>query len=538
MAVRVTAADLKGRHSISYLRFSSSPQERGSSIDRQQKVLDDAIAHYGLIVDQTLIDRAKSASKGHHRTRGELADLIAAIRGGFIPRGTVLIVEAIDRLFREGAMDVFSYLKDWVQDRGLVLVVGNDLTIYCEAAINGDLSHKLLAEVNAAKDYAVRLSEMAFGAHAARRRKVEAFANDPDHATVPVINGILPAWLTRTKGKNDYRLQDDHTDTLRLIFDLYAGGSSCRQIAESFTKDTVPLFHGMKAWRSPRIGAILRDRHTIGMYMPTRKGEKSYHRIAIGPEVQIFPTAIDAETWLRVQDRMDGSKHILVGARGRTVPNLFTGHIFCRTCGAAMRVDTGGGIRNGVRKRHMLCGSYVEKGGCADKTRYDLAIYERDILFALLRLTRIAPKTPLPDRKRIDDEIARIRIEIEQNQAAIDALIPRIAKSATLADTVEKLSVQIDGLRRRLTDLRLESEAVASATTRADEVWAFFTSLVRPAIRGDVEARDRLRGLLVRMNYRIEGHPDVGLIVSTPDGSEHIGDGVSDDPDDGIAEAA
>jgi hypothetical protein len=496
MAVRVTAADLKGRHSISYLRFSSSPQERGSSIDRQQKVLDDAIAHYWLIVDQTLIDRAKSASKGHHRTRGELADLIAAIKGGFIPRGTVLIVEAIDRLFREGAMDVFSHLKDWIQDRGLVLVVGNDLTIYCEAAINGDLSHKLLAEVNAAKDYAVRLSEMAFGAHAARRRKVEAFANDPDHATVPVINGILPAWLTRTKGKNDYRLQDDHTDTLRLIFDLYAGGSSCRQIAESFTKNTVPLFHGMKAWRSPRIGAILRDR------------------------------------------RMDGSKHILVGARGRTVPNLFTGHILCRTCGAAMRVDTGGGIRNGVRKRHLLCGSYVEKGGCADKTRYDLAIYERDILSALLQLTRIAPKTPLPDRKRIDDEIARTRIEIEQNQAAIDALIPRIAKSATLADTVEKLSVEMDGLRRKLTDMRLQSEAVASAATRADEVWAFFTSLVRPAIHGDVEARDRLRGLLVRMNYRIEGHPDIGLIVSTPDGSEHIGDRVSDDPDDEIADAA
>jgi len=80
--VHITPADLIGPLVISYLRFSSSPQEKGTSIDRQQETLDRIIAHYQLVLDHSLTDRALSALKGRHRTRGKVADLLAAIDKG------------------------------------------------------------------------------------------------------------------------------------------------------------------------------------------------------------------------------------------------------------------------------------------------------------------------------------------------------------------------------------------------------------------------------------------------------------------------
>ena len=141
----------------------------------------------------------------------------------------MLAIEAMDRLFREGLFDVFATLKKLVVDGGMVLVTG-DLTIWDEFTINSQMNHKLIAEINAARYYATRLSQYATGAHNLRRIKLAALLDDPS-AEKPVINSPPLAWIMRTKGKNDYRLHPEHTATIRLIFDVCIQGYSTRQIA-------------------------------------------------------------------------------------------------------------------------------------------------------------------------------------------------------------------------------------------------------------------------------------------------------------------
>ena len=87
-----------------------------------------------------------------------------AIDQGLIRRGTVLAIEATDRLFRENMFDAFDLLKRLIVTGGMVIITG-DLTEWDVASINSNLAHKLVAELNAARAYSERLSDYATGAH-------------------------------------------------------------------------------------------------------------------------------------------------------------------------------------------------------------------------------------------------------------------------------------------------------------------------------------------------------------------------------------
>ncbi len=73
--VRTTREMLRGRPVISYLRFSAVNQGKGSTLERQHKVLLETLAEFGMVLDQQFIDRGTSASKGVHRKKASCACL-------------------------------------------------------------------------------------------------------------------------------------------------------------------------------------------------------------------------------------------------------------------------------------------------------------------------------------------------------------------------------------------------------------------------------------------------------------------------------
>jgi DNA invertase Pin-like site-specific DNA recombinase len=509
-ATRLNPADLRGRPAISYLRFSSSPQEKGSSIERQQERLDGILAHLGLVLDVALMDKALSASKGHHRKRGQLGDLLKLVKDGMIKPGTVLVIEAVDRLFREGLLDVFPIIADMI--RGGLIIVTGDMSIYDEAAINGDLSHKLVAELNAAHNYTKRLSELATGAHAARRRKMEDLADNVE-ATKPILNSRPPGWIVRD-GKA-YTLHPAHAETVRLIYDMCLEGHSVRQIAYVLNQRKIPLMGEIRGdgleWRSPRVGAILRDEHVLGFVQPCiRDGAK---RIPRGRRVILYPPVIDAAVWVKVRELLNAKQNKLKGRKGSAVANLFTGHVFCATCNGAMRVDTGGHIRkNGSRQRILICARFMESKTCTDNTRYDLHYYELPLLFEIIQHASLVPHESSGTGKAIAEELAAKKIEMSGIASAMDALAPRLGTSPMLLDQFERMGKQHDSLRRDADDLTVKVLAATSDNRRVQETGAFLQSLVRPAtIDGDLEARERLRSLMSRLEFKTTGNRgDIG----------------------------
>lgn len=497
----LTLEDIRGWPAISYLRFSSGPQEKGDSIERQKRTLAAAIRDLGLILDRALEDRAKSASKGHHRTRGELGDLLQAIEEGAVPPQTMLVVEAVDRLTREGVLDVYPMLGTIIRN-GIVLLICSDdyeYELYDEHAINGRGGEKLHSDIRAAYKYTKKLAQRAESAHQRRRERAAR-----GEKVTP--NGKPPGWITRVQlGPRLYdHLLNAHAKTMQRIFEMAESGKSNRQIAAALNGESVPTMGDDESavWMAPRIGKILRDDAVIGYYTPMQWEDGK--RKSVGMPALIYPPAISLTLWQSVQDILNQTKNVQRGATGKAVPNLFSGRCFCRTCGSTLRLDTGGGVRNGQRKKHLLCARYMHANACSDGTRYDLHRFEQPLLMAIIELARFAPKAK-SKRGDANKRHDALKAKIDLHNKSIAALAPS-AHAPAVAHQVHRMAAEVLDWEKELVALAIEVQAGERSTTRWEDTWRMFRETLGPALRGDVDARERLRGLLAAVDYKVVGN--------------------------------
>jgi hypothetical protein len=196
---------------------------------------------------------------------------------------------------------------------------------------------------------------------------------------------------------------------------------------------------------------------------------------------------------------LDARTKKLRGRKG-SVANLFTGHIFCAVCGGAMRVDTGG-ARNKNRIRKFQCARYVESKLCDHAIKYPVRKVEPIVIDAVIERSHLVP------RKQGNGsgvaELAALQVEIQGLSESIAVIEPKIGKSATMAERWEAMCIQLDGLRSRADKLTIEQHAAQSSNTRWSEVFTFMKTLRNPALGGDLGARERLRGLLSRVEFKI-----------------------------------
>src|SRR5689334_17922693 len=86
---------------ISYARFSDPKQEDGDSEDRQlQMFLRFCEIHKLTPAAQNFMDRGRSGYHGKHRTKGQFKLLEEMAKRKEFPKGTVIVIEAWDRLGR------------------------------------------------------------------------------------------------------------------------------------------------------------------------------------------------------------------------------------------------------------------------------------------------------------------------------------------------------------------------------------------------------------------------------------------------------
>jgi DNA invertase Pin-like site-specific DNA recombinase len=96
-----------------------------------------------------MIDRGLSAYKGMHRTKGTFGEFLRKVKAGEIARGSMLIVENLDRLSREQVLDALDQFTGLIRS-GIKIVTfrGGKETEYDEESINREpwkLQRTLLA---------------------------------------------------------------------------------------------------------------------------------------------------------------------------------------------------------------------------------------------------------------------------------------------------------------------------------------------------------------------------------------------------------
>lgn len=121
---RVKMKNPQRQKAYSYVRFSTTDQKKGDSLDRQMEKTLKYIKEHDLELDTTLnlTDAGVSAFKGKNVDEGRLGQFIQAIDYGRVRKGSYLIVESLDRPSRQNVEDALELFLRIIR-KGIIIVI-------------------------------------------------------------------------------------------------------------------------------------------------------------------------------------------------------------------------------------------------------------------------------------------------------------------------------------------------------------------------------------------------------------------------------
>jgi DNA invertase Pin-like site-specific DNA recombinase len=530
---------------ISYARFSSRQQEKGDSLRRQTDLARAYCKRRGwTLSEQTYRDLGVSAFRGKNALIGNLGEFLKAVASGSVPAGSVLLVESLDRITRQGIDEGYEIVKR-VLRAGVRLVTLAPEREFDAAATKslskGALEIQLILE--RAAEESERKSERIRAAWQGRRKK----ARDGEDV---LVAGLLPAWIENRNGK--LRAIPERAKVVKRIFALAASGYGRTRIAEALKAEGMPSFSGRPDWPSCAIGFILTDRRAVGEYRPRKTDPTVQDRRRLVPDGEpipnYYPPVVSEREWLAARAGMNQRRRKLDG--GRQKPWTAADDALVRRCSVGVAARRTGRSRSAVyQRRHALgltekqnrteCGNFVNvfaglirnarppqdsyivvsrmnatgpakallnrahaEGGKSASPCYlfPLDPFERAILGALREVNPrdiLAPNDDAvaDDATPLKDALAAVEGELAEASAFLD----KNGFSPTIGKRVTTLEARKTELAKALLD------AQARAATPASAVWKQYRSLA-DALDEAPDPRDarlRLRAALHRIVDKI-----------------------------------
>ena len=136
---------------VIYMRWSSTEQAKGSSLERQREDCRQYAGQNDWTVIDELVDDGISAFKGEHASSGALGRFVDDVQAGRYPDGVILLCEKLDRLSRQEPGKVFLWMMNLTESGVVVATVdgarcyskGNfDMASIIEVVVKAQLSHE------------------------------------------------------------------------------------------------------------------------------------------------------------------------------------------------------------------------------------------------------------------------------------------------------------------------------------------------------------------------------------------------------------
>lgn len=498
----------------SYVRFSTPGQAGGSSLTRQLQAAKAWAAQHGCALDDSLRDLGTSAFKGDHR-RGALGAFLTAIEQGRVARGSILIIEAMDRLSREEVLDAVSLLTGIIQ-AGVTVVTLDDKITYTRETLHQQqhLFYVLIGKMQQANNYSQNLSaRVLVGKRNGRAARIEG-----GHA----VNKVCPAWLrvvTDANGKPRYEEIPDRVKVVRWIFEQVSNDVSIMNITQQLNQRGVPVFdragQGLNAkreagrgWYSSYVQLITRNPAVIGDFRPIFADPITGSRAPSDKDSipGVYPAIIDRTMFQRVS----GSRKP-PGRRGKMFGNLLTGMVRCMSCGSSMTLT-----KQGWPDKSLYCGAVLrrlvdgEGKRVCEQTWIQYPQLETGIITLASTLTRAQEFGPLGSdeakvRECIETILATIRNAEQRIADTLDAM--DAAPSPTVVKWIAKTEAEITGSKSEITRLEGKLRVAKARTNNRD-----YEELIRLAATADDEKdiekrfaiRSNIHGILSRCVDHIE----------------------------------
>jgi DNA invertase Pin-like site-specific DNA recombinase len=453
----------------SYIRFSSKAQATGDSLRRQTAQTLAWANRHGHVLDENLTfrDLGVSAYDRSNLRTGALGLFLKAAQQGKIEPGSILAIEALDRLTRAEPLDAFRLLSDIVSCK-ISIVTVSDERIYDESSLNGDFASLMLA------------AALLVRGHEESKRKSQRLK---EHYSAQRSSGstriahVAPNWLEATP--DGWKLIPEHAKTVMDIFELSAQGIGATTIAKQFNEQKRPVINSKRKlgtdWQPNRIGTLLRNRAVIGEYQPRTFGKEGQRENAGEAIAGYYPSAIPDELFWRVQSLVtERSRRKSGHRRDAGYNNILGGILSCGYCGSRMYLD---------KKHNKLDNSpSVEHYyyGCPMSLRHTIGCDNRVNYLSLLLGAQAREKGRFPKPLRFgllpslfehllmrgDQLSATAEQAQEAAQLRHDALSGQLAgvekRKAILLDSLESGMLTLAEVQPRLDRIRAETTELQS----------------------------------------------------------------------------
>lgn len=432
---------------VSYVRFSSGIQARGSSVARQSDVFERWLASHPAYVNSPLskIDEGVSAyTKANLKAGKGLSELLSHIRSGDLKSGDAIVIEALDRLSRADFFTTLRILEE-ILAAGISIFTLEDGAEYTSRSVNSSQVYVLIAKAQAAHEYSKRLGERISAAYESKRRR----ARNGERIRI-----ATPFWL-RTTGEID----PDNAKLVLEAIDLYLAGNGTRQISKLLSKKSAKLSNlnpsTIKRWFS--------NRALIGEW--ENKGD---------PIQGVFEPLILMSKFVELQNEL----------RRRTTKPApadkyeLSGVVWCACCGSRFQTrrqkpkptkQAPIGSNEYLEKPIILycnCKNYLQNGRCNNNATwsYDvlLFIYRRMAVEAIIS---IAESRAFDKRNSQLDELVAKEIDLREQQDRLTDVYRRTKSQRTMdqidecTSELESLKLSIDHLKRSIaSDVSTEEE--------------------------------------------------------------------------------
>jgi DNA invertase Pin-like site-specific DNA recombinase len=451
----------------SYVRFSTPEQAKGASYDRQIEAAR-AYAHQKgwQLAEATYTDLGVSAFRHKNAQTGALRAFLKHVEDGDIPRGSYLLIEALDRLTREAILEASS-LFGLIISAGITIVTLLDRKEYSHAGINSTPTDLVLAIVLMMRGHEESLTKSRRLADVYERKRATAEADAAAGKISKVFTKMLPAWLEWREQSQAFSVIHDRAKVVRRIFAMADAGMGQHAISQRLDAEGVPTFpeKGRRRrsvhWQRTYIKHLLTNSAVIGSFTPHQRrtdAQGKRRRVPVGTVENYYPAIIERELFDSVAARARAT-----AARGRNaggeIKSLFAGLLKCSRCG--------GTVTRVAKANHvyLVCSLANRKAGC---------------LHQAVRYEHVEGALRQNARAVIEDAPRGLETaEADHKIANLDTVVGVLADEArSLADAliVEKSNV----VRQRLREREQELEA---AREQLRQLQAHRDTLARPQVQ-------------------------------------------------------
>lgn len=481
---------------ISYTRFSTPKQAKGTSIERQIGMAREwcKINNYVLDESEKFRDEGVSAFSGANSQTGKLALLQQQLATGEIAPGTILIVEALDRLTRQALQQAIGLMMNLVNS-GLVIVTLADGKRWDKDTM-GDLASFLMSVITLYRGY----QESEYKS----KRLRKTFAIHRDNGSTQAF-GTAPGWLYRESKASPWQIDEEKAAVVRMVFEAAAAGLGSKAISKKAVEEGWPVPTRLNRtegrWHGQMAGQILRNRAVIGEHqhrITTYEARNQHWRgLEVGEPVKnYYPAIVSDELWLAarasIRDRSVSKR------RDSHFYNVFSGLLYCGCCGAPLHRKNG---TKGFSRAQISCADRIAgRTTCQTMSARNLdgpllqAIYEHS-----------HESLSGQDAGKKDDEIAALEAAMDDNRRQTERIAEAIAATGGRVKAFVNKSLRLvdeyDALKLRLT--KLEEAEVAKGDGPFDD------SFVQEAmaylyISDDAAAKEKRARLNVRLSRIVE----------------------------------